>query len=61
MVALVAGMAGDMPPRDYRSRDAGMMGFEVDLARGLAGRMDLDLTVDQMPFAQLLPALRAGR
>ena len=44
--ALVVGMAGDMPPLNYRSRDGDMMGFEVDLARAFAGRMNVDLAVD---------------
>lgn len=59
--ALVVGMAGDMPPLNYRSRDGEMMGLEVDLARGFARRMNVDLAIDQIPFAQLLPALQDGR
>lgn len=54
---LRVGMSGSQPPLNFEGRDGTMMGLEVDLARSLAGLMQVDLQIVRRPFAELLGAL----
>ena len=54
---LRAGMSGNQPPLNARSRTGELMGMEVDLARLLASSMGVELEIVEKPFAELLPAL----
>ena len=54
------GLTGDQPPYNMKNRTGEIMGYEVDLARALANGMGVKLKIEQMPFPQLLPALKAG-
>ncbi len=51
------GMSGSQPPLNFRGKDGEMMGFEVDIANGLATLMGVELEIVQMPFGELLGAL----
>ena len=57
---LRVGMSGNQPPLNFRSKDGVLMGFEKDLASGLAELMQVELVVVQKPFGQLLETLRKG-
>jgi ABC-type amino acid transport substrate-binding protein len=48
------------PPYAFRRGDA-VTGMEVDFASELAAAIDRRLQLIEIPFAELLPALRAGR
>jgi len=58
---LKVGMSGNQPPMTMISRDGGMMGFDVDLARALAEAMKVKLEVVPMPFGELMSALEADK
>jgi polar amino acid transport system substrate-binding protein len=50
-----------MPPLNMRTKDGEVIGLDLDLARILAAGMEAKLRVETMPFADLLPALEAGK
>ena len=54
---LRVGMSGNQPPMTMISRDGGMMGFDVDLAKSLAMAMKVTLEIEVMPFGELMEAL----
>jgi len=58
---LVVGTAASMPPLNMTTKEGEIIGFEIDLARNMAGAMGVRLNVVAMPFSELLPALEAGR
>ena len=58
---LVLGTAGSMPPLNMTTKDGEVIGLEVDLAQLMADAMEVDLRLETMPFAELLPALQSGK
>jgi polar amino acid transport system substrate-binding protein len=58
---LVVGTAASMPPLNMTTKDGEIIGFEIDLARNMAGAMGVRLNLVTMPFSDLLPAMEAGR
>ncbi|MGD8343007.1 MAG: transporter substrate-binding domain-containing protein [Desulfobacterales bacterium] len=58
---LRVGMTGNMPPLNMTSKEGELMGYEVDLARAMAKAMGVKAKLQTMPFAELLPALEAGK
>ena len=54
---LKVGMSGNQPPMNVSSRSGHLIGYEVDLARALAGAMGARLEIVTMPFVDLLKAL----
>ncbi len=58
---LVVGTAASMPPLNMTMKDGQMAGMEIDLARFIAESLDVKLTLKQMHFNDLLPALQAGQ
>jgi polar amino acid transport system substrate-binding protein len=58
---LTVGMTGNMPPLNMTSKEGELMGYEVDLARAMAKAMGVKAKLEVMPFAELLPALEAGK
>jgi polar amino acid transport system substrate-binding protein len=57
---LVLGTPGDFPPFSVTSVHGDLIGFDISLVRELARNMDVDLRVERIPFAGLIPALQAG-
>lgn len=57
---LRVGMSGNQPPYNAVSRDGSFIGLDVDLANTIAVAMGVELSIEQMPFPQLLAALAAG-
>jgi len=57
---LVVGTAASMPPLNMTTKTGQIIGFEVDMARAMADAMNVKLRLAPMPFAELLPALKAG-
>ena len=57
--ALKAGVSPDYPPLAFK-QEGELVGIEADNARALASLMDKRITLVEMPFAELLPALQAG-
>ena len=58
---LVVGMAGNMPPLNMTTKEGELIGYEVDLARAMAGAMGVRAKLKVMPFAELLSALQSGK
>jgi len=58
---LVVGTAGSMPPLNMTTKDGQVVGIEPDLARYIATAMGVELRIETMPFADLLPALESGK
>jgi len=58
---LVVGTAASMPPLNMMTKDGRIIGIEADLAGLLARGMEVKLTLRQMKFDELIPALLAGK
>jgi polar amino acid transport system substrate-binding protein len=58
---LIVGTAGNMPPLNMTTKEGEIIGMEADLARYMADAMGVMLRFEPMPFAELLPALEAGK
>jgi polar amino acid transport system substrate-binding protein len=58
---LVLGTAASMPPLNMTTKDGEVIGFEIDIARYMAGEMGVKLRIEAIPFAELLPALESGK
>ena len=58
---IAVGMAGNMPPMNMTSKEGELIGYEVDLAKAMAKAMGVRAKLTVMPFAELLPALQAGK
>jgi polar amino acid transport system substrate-binding protein len=58
---LVVGMAGNMPPLNMTTKEGELIGYEVDLAKGMAKAMGVRAKLQVIPFAELLPALQSGK
>jgi polar amino acid transport system substrate-binding protein len=57
---LVLGTSGNMPSMSQAGADGKANGFDIDLARVMAGMMSVKLETRVMPFSELLPALEKG-
>jgi len=56
---LKVGVSGDYPPLIYK-QDGRLVGIEADCARALGDVMGQQLTLVEIPFERLIPALQAG-
>jgi polar amino acid transport system substrate-binding protein len=55
------GMTGKQPPFTMKSKSGELIGYEVDLAKALAKNMGVELKLVEMPFSDLMGALKAGK
>ena len=53
-------MAANYPPLSFRE-DGELVGIEVDLAREVVRETGLTVTIKQVPWAELIPALQSGK
>lgn len=58
---LRVGLDPSFPPLEATSKSGKVIGFDVDLAEEIARAMKVKLTLVEMPFQKLLPALGEGR
>lgn len=58
---LVVGTAGSMPPFNMTAKSGEIIGLDADIARYIANGMGVELQLETMPFAELLPALQSGK
>jgi polar amino acid transport system substrate-binding protein len=58
---LVVGTSGTQPPMSATNKKGELMGMDVDMSKAIADAMGVKLKFAQMPFAELLPALEAGK
>jgi ABC-type amino acid transport substrate-binding protein len=57
---LRVGTSADYAPLTF-SRDGELAGVEIEFAQRLARELGRPVEIEQIPFAELIPALRAGR
>jgi polar amino acid transport system substrate-binding protein len=55
------GMSGTQPPFTMKAKTGQLIGYEVDLATALAKNMGVKLKLVELPFSDLLSALKAGK
>ena len=58
---LVVGITGTQPPLNATNKDGEIIGFDADIAKLIATSMGVEIKFETMPFAKLLPALKAGQ
>jgi polar amino acid transport system substrate-binding protein len=58
---LAVGTAGTQPPMTATSKKGEIIGMDVDISRAMADALGVKLRFVTMPFAELLPALEAGK
>lgn len=57
---LRVGLTANQPPLNMKSKSGEIIGLDVDLVRALAGSMQLEVKLVEMPFADLLSSLEKG-
>jgi len=55
------GMTGNQPPFTMKAKNGELIGYEVDLAKALAKNMGVKLKLVELPFSDLLGALKGGK
>ncbi|MBW2428132.1 MAG: transporter substrate-binding domain-containing protein [Deltaproteobacteria bacterium] len=58
---LLVGITGTQPPLNATNKDGKIIGYDADIARLIAMNMGVKVKFSTMPFAKLLPALKAGK
>ena len=58
---LIVGITGTQPPLNVTNKDGKIIGYDADIANLIAMNMGVKVKFDTMPFADLLPALKAGK
>jgi len=58
---LAVGTSGTQPPMSATNKKGELMGMDVDLSRAMADALGVKLKFVPIPFAELLPALEAGK
>jgi polar amino acid transport system substrate-binding protein len=58
---LIVGISGNQPPLNVTTKEGKIIGLDADLATYMAAAMGVKLSFSPMPFAELLPALLAGK
>jgi polar amino acid transport system substrate-binding protein len=55
------GTTGNQPPFSMKSKSGELIGYEIDLAKALAKNMGVKLKLVEIPFPELLAALKSGK
>lgn len=58
---LVVGITGTQPPLNIADKDGKIIGYDADIAKLIAMNLGVEVKFATMPFAELLPALSAGK
>jgi len=58
---VIVGITGTQPPLNATNKAGEIIGMDADIAKLVAGHMGVKLKFTKMPFAELLPALKAGK
>ncbi|WP_249435894.1 ABC transporter substrate-binding protein/permease [Paenibacillus sp. Marseille-Q4541] len=61
---LVLGTSADFPPYEFHKTIDGkdqIVGFDIEIAKAIAKKMDAELVIEDMGFDSMLPALQSGR
>jgi polar amino acid transport system substrate-binding protein len=60
MAEIKVGVTGDYPPLIY-NQDGRIVGIEADSAKAVGDVLGQEMTLVEMPFEELIPALQAGK
>ena len=58
---LAVGTSGTQPPMSATTKKGELIGMDIDISRAMADALGVKLKFVTMPFAELLPALEAGK
>jgi polar amino acid transport system substrate-binding protein len=58
---LIVGITGTQPPLNATNKAGEIIGMDADIAKLIALHMGVKVKFSKMPFAKLLPALKAGK
>ncbi len=59
-LSLEMGLSADYPPFEFK-KNGQIMGFDVDLAQEISKELGYPLSIKDMDFSSLIPALQSGR
>lgn len=57
---LIVGTSADFPPFSFRDRDNSIVGFDIDVVKEVAKRVNKEVDIQDRPFGTLLPQLELG-
>ena len=57
---LIVATSADYPPYEFLTRDNGIQGLDIEIARIIAEELGVELQIDDMDFKDLLTVLEAG-
>src|SRR5436305_2729890 len=55
------GTTGTQPPYSMKAKTGELIGYEIDLAKALSTNKGVKLKLVEMPFSQLMDALKSGK
>lgn len=58
---LIVGTSGQQPPMTVTDKNGELIGLDIDIATAIARGLEVDIKFVTIPFAELLPALEAGK
>jgi polar amino acid transport system substrate-binding protein len=58
---LIVGTSGQQPPMTVTDKNGELIGLDIDIATAIAKSLEVDIKFVTIPFAELLPALKAGK
>ena len=58
---IIIGTSADYSPFEYVDKNGDFAGFDIDVVREMANRLELDIEIIDMPFDSLIPAVQNGK
>lgn len=58
---LIVGTSADFPPFSFRGSDDSVVGFDIDVVKEVAKRLNLKIDLQDKPFAMLIPQIELGQ
>ncbi len=58
---LIVGTSADFPPFSFRGSDDSIVGFDIDVIKEVAQRLNLAVDIQDKPFAMLIPQIELGQ
>jgi polar amino acid transport system substrate-binding protein len=58
---LIVGTSADFPPFSFRDKDDAITGFDIDIVKEVAKRLNMEISLQDRPFGTLLPQMELGQ
>lgn len=58
---LIVGTSADFVPFSFRDKNLDIVGFDIDIAKEVAKRIDMQIDIQDKPFGMLLPQMEMGQ